>query len=92
MISQSSTLPTELRGKKNEGVLRTTTNYILVDLATRLMEIDISKGKHLVCTLPPPLVFFPFFPWPVTQPLPILNVLLVGLTITLSRENINLKD
>ena len=28
----------------------------------------------------------------VTQPLPILNVLLVGLTITLSREHINLKD
>lgn len=91
VISQSSTHPTELRGKKN-GVLRITTNYILIDLATTLIEIDISNGKHLVCTLPPPLVFFPFPLASVTQPLPILHVLLVGLTITLSRENINLKD
>ena len=64
MISQSFTLPTALRGK-DEGVLRTTTNYIVIDLATRLMEIDISKGKHLVCTLPPPLVVFSFFSWPL---------------------------
>lgn len=92
VISQSFTLSTALRGK-NEGVLRTTTNCIVIDLATRLMEIDISKEKHLVCTLPPPSIVFSFFPWPlVTQPLSILNVLLVGLTITLSRENINLKD
>ena len=64
VISQSFTLPTALRGK-NEGVLRTTTNYIVIDLATRVIEIYISKGKHFVCTLPPPLVLFSFFPWPL---------------------------
>ena len=48
---------------------------------------------HSVSTLLKLEDVFSFFPWPlVTQPLSILNVLLVGLTITLSRENINLKD
>lgn len=33
--------------------------------------LDISKEKHLVCTLPPPSIVFSFFPWPlVTQPFP----------------------
>lgn len=80
-----------IRGEQNEGVLRITGNHIVTDVANRVMEIDISKGKCLVCTLPPRLLVFSFFPWPLFQTLPILNVLLVGLTI-LSRENTDLKD